>query len=212
MSVCRKTVGCLYDDGHMIPCSVRVGQGRTTAHGTEDPMAPSRGRYCGGCNLWSTDERGCTFCDRVWPHRLPTQNPASILIEGVGPTLKGVKFDTGKARWDLLPTNALGFVVEVFTAGAEKYSPWNWTQLPGWRPRLYAAAMRHLFAWWCGIRLDPESGSPHLAHAATCILMLLELDSRAGHTGDPTQPAWHDPQQRAPWLTKEKPDGPNPPE
>jgi hypothetical protein len=42
----------------------------------------------------------------------------------------------------------------------------------GWK-RVFGAAMRHLWAFWKGEEIDPESGLPHLAHAAWNIFTLL---------------------------------------
>ena len=85
------------------------------------------------------------------------------------------KHDTEKARWDLLPLDAVAPVVDVLTFGAKKYAPDNWKTVPEWDRRYYAAAMRHLVAWSQGEWLDPESGLPHLAHANCCILFLTSL-------------------------------------
>lgn len=86
----------------------------------------------------------------------------------------GKKFDDGKARWDLLPLRAAGMVVDVLGFGAAKYGPENWRKVPELRRRYYAAALRHLAAWWMGEKTDPESGLPHLAHAGCCVMFLLE--------------------------------------
>ncbi len=40
--------------------------------------------------------------------------------------------------------------------------------------RYYAAAQRHLNAFWAGEDMDPESGLPHLAHAMWCCATLLD--------------------------------------
>jgi hypothetical protein len=92
------------------------------------------------------------------------------------PKTPGRKDDTGKPRYDLLPAVALHEVVRVLTYGAGKYAPENWRKVEDWRPRYFAAAMRHLWAWFRGERIDPESTYPHLAHAACCILFMLELE------------------------------------
>lgn len=84
-----------------------------------------------------------------------------------------MKADDGKPRWDLLPMAQVGHVVDVLTFGARKYVPDAWKVVPGGQSRYYAAAMRHLAAWHSGEAADPESGLPHLAHAACCILYLL---------------------------------------
>lgn len=89
---------------------------------------------------------------------------------------RGVKLDLGKARWDLLPWRAVAEVVNVLTFGAAKYSDNNWQVVleEGGRERYFAAAQRHLNAWWLEIENnDEESGLHHLAHAVCCILFLL---------------------------------------
>lgn len=92
----------------------------------------------------------------------------------------GTKLDDGKPRWDLLPHVSVAQVVAVLSFGAKKYAPDNWRTVQGWRWRYYAAAWRHAVAWWLGERHDPESGLHHLAHAACCMLFLLELDMTDG--------------------------------
>lgn len=88
----------------------------------------------------------------------------------------GRKDDGGKTRYDLLPWAGLDLVAQVLTKGAAKYAPDNWRKVEGWRWRYFRAAVGHLIAWWSGEKLDSEWGLPHLAHAACCVLFLLELD------------------------------------
>ena len=89
------------------------------------------------------------------------------------------KFDTDKPRYDLLPPKALGLLVDCLTYGAKKYDDYNWRKDGGIDPnRLFAATQRHLFAWKDGEVMDKESGLPHLAHAATNLLMMLDLACR----------------------------------
>lgn len=94
------------------------------------------------------------------------------------PTL-GRKDDSGKPMWHLLPWRQVERIVDVLTFGAKKYEPNNWQKVPDWRNRYFAAAMRHLTAWFEGERQDPESGMHHLAHAGCCILFMLWLDKEA---------------------------------
>jgi hypothetical protein len=87
--------------------------------------------------------------------------------------MAGVKNDTGKLRYDLVPVIALIGVAEGMTMGAEKYGDNNWQ---GVNPeRYYAALMRHLIAWRQGETNDPESGLNHLKHVLTNTVFLLEL-------------------------------------
>jgi hypothetical protein len=85
-----------------------------------------------------------------------------------------VKFDSEKVRLDLLPVLPLMAVARVFQLGAQKYGEYNYAEGDGLSAsRLYAAALRHLFAWWGGEDSDNESGESHLAHAVCCILMMM---------------------------------------
>lgn len=94
-------------------------------------------------------------------------------------TTSPMKNDDGKPRYDLLPPKALGLLVDCLTYGAKKYDDYNWRKDGGIDPnRLFAATQRHLWAWKEGEVLDKESGLPHLAHAATNLLMMLDLACR----------------------------------
>lgn len=88
---------------------------------------------------------------------------------------QGVKFDSGKPRWDLLPINITEEVVKVLTYGAKKYSDDNWLKVDNLDKRYYAAAMRHLCAYRQGQENDPESGFSHLAHAICCLMFMSEV-------------------------------------
>lgn len=93
-------------------------------------------------------------------------------------TATGVKLDADKVRLDLLPVQPVMDVARVLTFGAKKYAPNNWQLVPEGRDRYYAAALRHLFAWRAGEKNDPESGLPHLAHAACCVLFAMWMDEQ----------------------------------
>lgn len=82
------------------------------------------------------------------------------------------KRDGGKAPLELLPTLALEAVSVAFGYGAAKYKAWSWRGLPN--DRTYASVLRHLFAWQRGEVIDPESGLPHLWHAASQLLVMIE--------------------------------------
>jgi hypothetical protein len=90
----------------------------------------------------------------------------------------GAKHDTGKQRYDLIPAYALDKFVEVLTFGSKKYGDNNWRLVDSMDDRYFAALMRHMWAWKRGEAIDKESGLPHLAHAACCIMFL--LDEEAG--------------------------------
>jgi len=89
--------------------------------------------------------------------------------------MEGTKHDQGKQRYDLIPPLAESLVVDVLTFGASKYAPNNWRAVSDPEQRYMAAAMRHMAAHRKGELLDAESGLPHLAHAACCLMFMLEL-------------------------------------
>lgn len=106
------------------------------------------------------------------------------------------KDDTGKPRMDLLFmgfTRTLEGLSEICTMGANKYDDnpkdgpvyaQNW-KLNGMRwGRIYAATMRHLFAWMRGHDIDKESSKHHLLHAIWGLAVLHESAYRFPHLDD----------------------------
>lgn len=88
----------------------------------------------------------------------------------------GIKHDSGKPQFSLIPPIAEKAVAEVLTFGANKYGPDNWRNVEEAERRYMDAALRHLNAYRAGERIDDESKRNHLAHATCCLLFLLELD------------------------------------
>ena len=88
----------------------------------------------------------------------------------------GVKHDAEKLRVDLLPVDVLKGVAEILTHGAKKYGDRNWEQGIKYS-RLYGATLRHLYTFWQGDDVDPESHLLHLDHAL-CELMFLRAMSK----------------------------------
>ena len=78
-----------------------------------------------------------------------------------------------KPRWELLPLTLLGYVVDVYTAGAKKYGPNQWQNLPDGYNRYKAALFRHLVAYESGEIRDPETGCYHLAQVVWNALAML---------------------------------------
>ena len=89
---------------------------------------------------------------------------------------KGIKFDSNKPEYGLVPANALHEIVKVLTYGAQKYSRENWRQVPERERRYFDAMMRHLWAVRRGELVDEETGLSHYAHAGCCLLYLLEME------------------------------------
>lgn len=78
---------------------------------------------------------------------------------------EGAKYDKGKLRYDLIPADALDELARVYTIGSEKYDDNNWRLGMKWG-KVFAAVMRHMWAFWGGEELDPEDGIAHTIHAA----------------------------------------------
>lgn len=95
----------------------------------------------------------------------------------------GWKMDAGKARIDLVAPEFVTATADVLAFGAAKYSERNWERGMSWG-RCFGALMRHMWAWWGGERNDPESGLPHLAHAACCLMFLTAYEARSVGTDD----------------------------
>ena len=87
----------------------------------------------------------------------------------------GTKHDTGKLRYDLIPTFGHAELARVFTIGAKKYADNNWRG--GFKyGRVISAAIRHLEAFRRGEKYDPEDGQLHLSSLAWCAYILMEFD------------------------------------
>lgn len=97
---------------------------------------------------------------------------------------EGLRYNSGKLRYDLLPHLPIKELVKVLTKGAEKYAPRNWEKGLPWTD-VIASLKRHVAAWEAGEDYDQETGCNHLAHAMCNAMFILEyykthpeLDSR----------------------------------
>ncbi|WP_051264719.1 dATP/dGTP diphosphohydrolase domain-containing protein [Nakamurella lactea] len=95
---------------------------------------------------------------------------------------KGTKL----ARYDLIPSEALRTVAELYGKGAEKYDDHNWAKGYDWSLS-FAALQRHAWQFWAGENNDEETGLPHMASVAFHALALItfmtehpEYDNRPG--------------------------------
>ena len=96
----------------------------------------------------------------------------------------------------LLP-NSIWDIVAVLEYGAGIYGKSNWKLGMKWT-RCFDAAMRHLWAWFRGENVDPESGLPHLAHAAVNLMFI--MDYGAMGAGEDDRPK---PDKVKPWVAPE---------
>jgi len=99
--------------------------------------------------------------------------------------VQGNKYDGDKPRVDLVPPEGVLAEAVIFTYGAKKYADRNWEGGMRWG-RVFAALMRHSWAFWRGENLDPESGYPHVYHMHACTSMLVTYwDRRVGEDDRP---------------------------
>lgn len=89
---------------------------------------------------------------------------------------KGIKFDSEKPDYSLLPFAPIDDVVRVLTYGAKKYDRDNWRHVE--RYRYEAAMMRHISSYMQGEKYDHETGINHLAHAMCSLIFLMEFDKK----------------------------------
>lgn len=75
------------------------------------------------------------------------------------------KYDGGKPRYDLIPPEALDALAELYGTGAKKYGDRNWEEGFKWG-RVFAAMMRHAWAFWRGEKYDQVDGQHHLIAVA----------------------------------------------
>lgn len=82
----------------------------------------------------------------------------------------GRKDDTNKPRPELIDARFYLDMARVMAFGARKYAAENWRKGIEVQ-RLVGAIERHVAAFKSGETIDPESGLPHLAHAAIDCMM-----------------------------------------
>jgi len=105
--------------------------------------------------------------------------------QGINPKdLFGLK----KPPLDLVPPAALLYLSRVMALGAAKYGKYNWREKKVRWSIYAAAAMRHILAAHDGEELDPESGQPHVAHAAACMAILLDAKATGNLVDDRPTP------------------------
>lgn len=77
----------------------------------------------------------------------------------------GLRYDTDKARYDLIPPEAIDALAIHYMVGARKYADRNWERGMSWS-RCFASLMRHGWKWLWGEDIDPETGTHHMIAVA----------------------------------------------
>lgn len=80
-----------------------------------------------------------------------------------------------KVMMELLPWPELEEIAKVYTAGAKKYGPHNWENLPDGYERYKGAMLRHLTEVEKGNDIDPEAGCLHAAQVAWNAIAMLHF-------------------------------------
>ncbi len=144
-------------------------------------LTPSRCPICANSLINGRDGVfTCTFCRTTFG-----QATLPFTVEELTPQVNhqgGLKYDSGKLRFGLIPPIATTSLAEVLTFGAAKYAPNSWQTVPNGEERYLDALYRHLEAYRNGELTDPESGLSHLAHAITNVAFLLHFESQRKDT------------------------------
>jgi len=94
----------------------------------------------------------------------------------------GLKHDSGKTRWDLLPFDIIEELAEIMTVGSIKYGDNNWQNVN--KERYVAAELRHFAKWRSGEVIDAESEKPHLAHAMVNLMFIRWIEKHEGEKNE----------------------------
>jgi len=90
----------------------------------------------------------------------------------------GLRFNNGKIDLTQCPETIIYAIAATFMKNSDKhggkYPNFNWRRgMDHSKPM--ACLMRHMMSYQAGEDLDPESGLPHLWHAACNLAMLIEF-------------------------------------
>lgn len=93
----------------------------------------------------------------------------------------------------LVPPASLIYQALGMDDGATKYGPYNWRDNKVIATIYVSACMRHLLQWLDGEELAKDSKKPHLAHAISCIGIIIDaletgnlIDDRPTHGAAPS--------------------------
>ncbi|MFA5153008.1 MAG: dATP/dGTP diphosphohydrolase domain-containing protein [Clostridia bacterium] len=111
---------------------------------------------------------GCTN-DELSDHVLTSFQDAGAVSKPTNPKdVLGIK----KVPLHCVPLKPILELGLAMMEGGRKYGKHNYRAM-GVRGSVYFdAAIRHLFAWWEGEDIDPESGVSHVVKATACLLVM----------------------------------------
>lgn len=129
-------------------------------------------------NVPHGSECACNTCLDLYSY-VPIQYKETRITDPKTGGEKGQK----DARLGSIDPSCLMDLGRVAGFGEAKYARLNYAKGYAWSLS-YDALQRHLHAFWGGENLDPESGLPHLAHAAWHCFTLLFFVKRSLGTDD----------------------------
>ena len=135
--------------------------------------------HCGTCKHKKGGSPECGECslDRAIYGRYTAWAPATEQPGSSDTITEAIKHDSSKARYDLIPADALYGLAQMYTQGAEKYGDYNWELGMDWH-RVYAALQRHANKWWRREVYDQEDGQHHLLSVIWCAMTLYAYEAR----------------------------------
>jgi hypothetical protein len=148
---------------------VQANTNAVTQGSLPEPTCENRGHFRGPGNK-------CVFCDE------PILAKQELDPNGLNANAPGAKLDAGKVRVGLVMAGfarALMEVAKVGTAGANKYTPNGWMEVPNGIERYTDARDRHQLKEYMGEEVDPDFGYLHAAHECWNSLARLDLMLRA---------------------------------
>jgi hypothetical protein len=78
----------------------------------------------------------------------------------------------------LVPPVAILEVAQAFRDGAKKYNAYNWREKPVPSLTYINAALRHIYSWMDGEERSDDADVHHLAHAAACMMIVLDAQKQ----------------------------------
>lgn len=131
------------------------------------------------CERHLAEMRAAQAVPKVPQHLKVTYTKETRIVDEHTGGAKGMK----DCQMGALDPKALWQVGLVAGFGGVKYERYNFAKGYKWSLS-FDALQRHLLAFWGGENVDPESGLPHLAHAAWHCLALLTFSLRGRGTDD----------------------------
>lgn len=133
----------------------------------------TKSEFCRDCNSYFYLDDGCLCSDDHY-----VRPPAKVVMKGTLtidkpiPHDQGIKYDQGKPRLSMVPTELLVGAARALEFGATKYDKDNYKLGMDWT-KVLDSLERHTRAFIDKKDHDEESKLCHLYHAAACVGILL---------------------------------------